>query len=85
MESLLDSKKIPKEYGGSCSNFQHSVLKYSFNNSEISTYDNSIAKPSIFLTTSFAYDVANLDGVKKKIEFYESNNEELVFNSIFLI
>lgn len=86
MESLLDSNKIPKEYGGSSTTFQHNVLQYSFNNSEMSTFDTSIAnKATLFLASSFAYDVAHLDGLKKKIEFVESNIEEIVFNSSFFL
>lgn len=83
LESLLDHDKIPKEYGGFSTNFKHNILQYSFDDSDMSTYDNSIAqKPTIFLTSSFAYDVSNLQNLKNKIKFIESDIDDIV-NIIF--
>ena len=79
MKSFVDENLIPNQYGGSSSTFKHTVFNYSFDDSDLSTFDSStVQKPTQFCTSSFVYDLQEIQKLKDKITFVESNIEELV-------
>lgn len=79
MKSYLDDGLIPIKYGGTSQMFRHVVCNYSFEDSDLSTFDNSSSqRPNVFVTSSFTYDVQQIDKLKKKVAFVESNVEEIV-------
>lgn len=79
LKSLMKESLIPSLYGGSSTTFKHTVLQYSFDNSDVSTFDDSIEqKPAVFHTSTCVYDVQQTTKLKQKIKFLESNIYELV-------
>ena len=79
MKAFLDESLIPTQYGGFSTNFKHMVYNYSFDDSDLSTYESSsVQKPNVFVTSSFAYDVQQIEKLKQKIAFVEANVEEIV-------
>ena len=79
MKAFLDENLIPTQYGGVSTCFKHMVYNYSFEDSDLSTYESSsVQKPNVFVTSSFAYDVQQIEKLKQKIAFVEANVDEIV-------